>query len=111
LNDLLGAPHSRLPDCDREYRRNRRGSSKPKNRLTKCGAWLAAEHQRLKELNKVVRQTAEHFPNAAFARPNHREQSTDAGTKTILAFDLSTTHTLPENARPSFEVNSLAPNV
>ena len=54
----------------------------------------------MKELNKVVRQTAEHFPNAAFARPNHREQSTDAGTKTILAFDGATAHALATTANP-----------
>jgi len=59
LNDLLGVQHSRQPDCDREYKRNRRDSSKPKNPLTKRNTRNAAEHQRWAELNKAMRLTAE----------------------------------------------------
>ena len=54
----------------------------------------------MKELKLVKRRPADYFPNTAFARPNHREQSTDAGTETILAFDGATTRTLAEIANP-----------
>jgi len=59
----------------------------------------------------VKRRPADAFPNAEFARPNHREQSADAGTETILAFNGATARTLAETANPSFEANSRAPNV
>ena len=63
------------------------------------------------KLNQVKRRPADAFPNTAFARPSHREQSADAGTVFILAFDGATARTLAETANPSFEANSRAHNV
>ena len=54
----------------------------------------------MKELKLVKRRPANAFPNTEFARPSHREQSTDAGTETILAFDGVTTRTRAEIANP-----------
>ncbi len=59
----------------------------------------------------MMRRPAETFPSAAVARPSYREQSADAGTNFILAFDGATTRALAETANPPFEVNSRAPNV
>ncbi len=63
------------------------------------------------KLNLVKRQPADTFPTTAFARPNYLEQSADAGTIFILAFDSATTRALAETANPPFEDKSRAPNV
>jgi len=71
----------------------------------------AAEQQRLTKLNLLMRQPADRFPSAAFARPSYLEQRTDAGTMKILAFDGATTHAFAETANPQFEDKSRAHNV
>ncbi len=63
------------------------------------------------ELNQVKRPPADQFPNAAFARPGHREQSADAGTTIILAFDGATARAIAETANSQFEDKSRAHNV
>ena len=63
------------------------------------------------KLNQVMRRPAETFATGANARPSHREQSADAGTTIILAFDGATARALAETANPQFEAKSRAPNV